>query len=121
MPSLVSVAENGEWDECHAMLDRGEGDVNERGRVRSAHTTRTACRHSTASIPLPAVRAGSAHLLPTLALASALRLPSLKHRLASHESPHPTLTSATCDHSSRRQEALLSSPPRPAQPPPLSC
>jgi hypothetical protein len=41
MPSLVRLAAKFKWDKCHAMLDRGEGDVNERKRVRSALATRT--------------------------------------------------------------------------------
>jgi hypothetical protein len=40
MPSpLLSFAGNGRWGECHAILDRGEDDVNERDPVRSAMRT----------------------------------------------------------------------------------
>jgi hypothetical protein len=38
MPSLASRAASDNWDQCHAMVDRDEGDVNERDQVR-AHTT----------------------------------------------------------------------------------
>jgi hypothetical protein len=59
MPSLVSLAFQDKWDKCRAMLDRGKGDVHERGPVRSALTYHTpACRHCTTFPPLPAVRAG---------------------------------------------------------------
>jgi hypothetical protein len=40
MPSLVSHAEKGNWEKCHAMLKRGKGNVHERGTVRSAPTAR---------------------------------------------------------------------------------
>jgi hypothetical protein len=36
MPSLVSLDATRNWDEIHATVDRGEGDVNERDQVRSA-------------------------------------------------------------------------------------
>jgi hypothetical protein len=47
--SLVSLAQMLVFDECIAMLDRGEGDVNERNEVRWALNTRT---HHTA-FPAP--------------------------------------------------------------------
>jgi hypothetical protein len=34
MPSLISFFKKFQWDACHAMLDRGKGDVNERDEVR---------------------------------------------------------------------------------------
>jgi hypothetical protein len=37
MPSLVSLAANEDWDECLAMLERGEGDVHKGMTVRPAH------------------------------------------------------------------------------------
>jgi hypothetical protein len=51
MPSLMSLADKGKWDRCHAMLDRRKGNVHERGQVRSAFATRT--RHTVTSTPLP--------------------------------------------------------------------
>jgi hypothetical protein len=33
MPSIQSLAGDSRWDECHAMLDRGKGDVHERDDV----------------------------------------------------------------------------------------
>jgi hypothetical protein len=41
MSSLVRLAGKGKWEQCHAMLDRGEGDVNKRDLVRSALVPRT--------------------------------------------------------------------------------
>jgi hypothetical protein len=40
MSSLVGLAESKKWDEIHAMLDRGEGDVNERDQGRPSLTAR---------------------------------------------------------------------------------
>jgi hypothetical protein len=49
--ALVNLAANCRWDECHAMLDRGEDNVNGRDGVRSVvlitRTTSHACRHCT--------------------------------------------------------------------------
>jgi hypothetical protein len=37
-PSLLQHASYKEWDVCHAMLDRGEGDVHEKDAVRIRRT-----------------------------------------------------------------------------------
>jgi hypothetical protein len=39
-PSLTSLAKNEKRAECHAMLDRGEGNVNECGEVSLINTAR---------------------------------------------------------------------------------
>jgi hypothetical protein len=46
MASLLTHAINANWDGCHAMLDRGKGDVNKLDQVRSAITLAPARRHS---------------------------------------------------------------------------
>jgi hypothetical protein len=47
VPSLVRVAEDRKWDKCHAMLDRGEGEVNERDSLQSGLTAPLlTCHHS---------------------------------------------------------------------------
>lgn len=50
MPSLVDLLAEKQFDQAHAMLDRGEGDVNEGGRVRSTLSIRT--RRDATSAPL---------------------------------------------------------------------
>jgi hypothetical protein len=50
MPSLIPLAETGNWQEIHAMLDRCEGNVSERDTVQSALTS-----HFMTSPPLPAI------------------------------------------------------------------
>jgi hypothetical protein len=57
MPSLVSHAEKGDWEKCHAMLRQGLGDVHGRGKVRSVLTPASddlTCRHSCIFLILPA-------------------------------------------------------------------
>jgi hypothetical protein len=41
MSSLARLAGKSKWGKCHAILDRGEGNVNERDPVRPALPTRT--------------------------------------------------------------------------------
>jgi hypothetical protein len=89
MPSLVSLVAEGLWDECHAMLDRGKGDVNERNKVRSALITRA---RLVAALK-PWVQCKSCPRLLDLRPPDALA----RQRLARHPSPHPVLTSSMCD------------------------
>jgi hypothetical protein len=56
MLSLLSLALNKNWDKCHAMLDRGEGDVHEKDKVGSALDTFSTRHDATPTLPHSCLR-----------------------------------------------------------------
>jgi hypothetical protein len=87
-------------EKFHAMLERGEGDANEYGQVRSDLITRN--RNFATPTPLHlCLRRGRDGCAPCLRLlnlcppiAASAKAPQ---RFARHSSPHSALTSATCE------------------------